>query len=46
MIDSSNDLFRAHDAVYKVGREMGLLEEKKKASGIYQPSEDSVQNAA
>lgn len=28
MIDSSNDLFRTHDAVYKVGVEMGLLEEK------------------
>jgi hypothetical protein len=46
MIDSSNDLFRTHDAVYKVGRELGLLEEKKKAAGIYQQSEDPVRNAA
>jgi hypothetical protein len=45
MLDSSSDLFRTHDAVYKIGLEMGLLEEKA-AGGAFEASEGSVPIAA
>jgi hypothetical protein len=38
IIDSSSDLFRAHDAAYKIGREMGLLEEKQ-ANGLVEQTD-------